>query len=113
MFERKYEDLKAKYKEIYLLRNELFFKIFDDSGKAFEPDFVLYIGNKENEMPTLCQIFIEPKGDHLIDKDKWKEEFMKQIKQDNITLGKYKVTAVPKFYTKSKENEFETEFENL
>ncbi len=64
---------------IYLVRNEKHFKLYNFSdGKAFEPDFVLFLLDIEAKFLT-CQVFIEPKGKYLKEHDKWKEEFLKQI----------------------------------
>jgi len=62
-------------KEFFLLRNEQDFKIFNQEGRAFEPDFVLFL-LLENSDVKICQVFIEPKGEHLEEKDKWKEELL-------------------------------------
>ena len=73
-------ELKKKYKEIYLLRNEGAFEIFDfEDGRPFEPDFVLFMRKKDDDVPLLCQFFIEPKGGHLADGERWKEEFLQAM----------------------------------
>ena len=61
------------------------------------------------------QIFIEPKGKHLKEHDKWKQVFLKEISEkykgktlDFITLRKtqkYRLVGVP-FYNNEDENEF-------
>ena len=74
--------LKEKYDEIYLIRNEKDIKIYSfDTGQAFEPDFLLFLRIKgpTNKYDNL-QLFIEPKGDGLLKQDKWKNDFLKQIK---------------------------------
>jgi len=72
-----YKKLQAKYKNIYLVRNEGHFKLYSfDRGKAFEPDFVLFLTEKKNNISVYYQVFLEPKGDHLFEHDKWKEEFL-------------------------------------
>lgn len=38
MFARKYEAIRAKYKDVFLVRNEQALKIYDEKGRAFEPD---------------------------------------------------------------------------
>ena len=72
-------NLEAKYEKIYLLRNEEVYKIYNfDDGRGFQPDFLLFLKSKEK--PSLqYQIFIEPKGDHLLEHDKWKEKFLEEI----------------------------------
>ena len=75
------EELKQKWTDIYLLRNEKAFTIYSfDGGRAFEPDFVLLANDKKTGNVS-WQIFIEPKGGQLLAKDKWKEDFLKEIKE--------------------------------
>ena len=75
------DKLKEKYDGIYLVRNEKHFKIYSfDNGQAFEPDFVLFLREK-NGNTLIRQIFIEPKGKYLQPHEKWKEDFLKQIKE--------------------------------
>ena len=63
MFGRQMQKLRAKYKQIYLLRNEGFFAIYNFiDGRAFQPDFVLFLMEKNNEILTY-QLFIEPKSE--------------------------------------------------
>ncbi len=70
-------NLQNKYKEVYLLRNEEQYKIFDfKTGQGFQPDFILFL--KETQK-LYYQIFIEPKGDMLLNTDKWKNDFLKEI----------------------------------
>ncbi len=114
MFSRRFESLNLKFKDIYLLRNERVIKIYDSIGRAFEPDFILFC--KEIDKAELTyQVFIEPKGSHLIAHDKWKEYFLKQIRDEKITIridtDNYLITGVP-FYNYSNENEFKRSLEN-
>ena len=55
------------------------------------------------------QVFIEPKGNHLVSHDKWKEEFLKEIREEKKTIkyytDNYLITGVP-FYNNDNENEF-------
>jgi len=61
------------------------------------------------------QVFIEPKGKHLKEHDKWKEDFLKQVteKFEGKTLKfetqgkthKYRLIGVP-FYNNEDENRF-------
>ncbi|MBU4495384.1 MAG: type III deoxyribonuclease, partial [Acidobacteria bacterium] len=115
MLDRQMETLKEKYDGIYLVRNERHFKIYSFSdGQAFEPDFVLYLHEKNGDMLTY-QIFIEPKGKHLKEYDKWKQEFLKEVteKFKGKTLEfktqqrtqKYRLVGVP-FYNNEDENKF-------
>ena len=113
MFARRFEKLEKKFKDIYLIRNEREIKIIDKLGRAFEPDFVLFCKQKTGEELTY-QVFIEPKGNHLKAHDKWKEEFLKEIRDEKKTLkidsDKYLITGVP-FYNNENENEFKETLE--
>jgi len=72
-----YKKLQVKYKDIYLVRNEGHFKLYNfDDGRAFEPDFVLFLTEKKNDNSIYYQVFLEPKGEHLFEHDKWKEFFL-------------------------------------
>lgn len=71
------ENLKKEYKEVYLLRNEEQYKIFDfQTGQGFQPDFILFLKQTQK---LFYQVFIEPKGDNLLLQDKWKDDFLKEI----------------------------------
>ena len=81
-------NLEKKYKEIYLLRNEEIYKIYDfKQGRGFQPDFILFLKTKEKHEVGIAktelyyQIFIEPKGDNLLENDKWKEQFLEEISE--------------------------------
>lgn len=115
MLERQMNTLQEKYDGIYLVRNERHFKIYSFSdGQAFEPDFVLFLREKNGNIMTY-QIFIEPKGKYLKEHDKWKQTFLKEIteKFKGNTLEfktqsktqKYRLVGVP-FYNNEDENKF-------
>jgi type III restriction enzyme len=111
--------LEDKYDEVYLVRNEKHFKIYNfDDGQAFEPDFVLFlIGNGENP-DVHYQIFIEPKGDHLIKNDEWKEKFLLRLneehKLDQLWKGKdYIIWGMPFYNENNRSRKFEEEFDNV
>lgn len=114
MFARKFESLEQKFKNIFLIRNEREIKIIDKLGRAFEPDFILFCKQKKGKELTY-QVFIEPKGAHLIANDKWKEEFLKQIREEEKTIkihsDNYVITGVP-FYNNANENEFKKTLED-
>jgi type III restriction enzyme len=113
MFARRFEHLEKKFTNIYLIRNERELKIFDKLGRAFEPDFILFCKQKDGEELTY-QVFIEPKGAHLVANDKWKEDFLKEIREEKKTIkidtDKYLITGVP-FYNNANENEFKETLE--
>ena len=111
-----FDEIKKKYNEIYLVRNEQELKIYNEDGQPFEPDFLLFCKDKSGDEINF-QIFIEPKGDGYIANDKWKEEFLKKIFNYRITKNlsseSFLITAISKFYNKNSENEFKKEFEDL
>ena len=104
-------ELDETYEDIYLLRNERHFALYNFSdGRAFEPDFVLFLGKTNGESLTY-QLFIEPKGKHLEDQDRWKEDFLKEIcvERHNRILtenSKFRIIGVPTFYNSERENDF-------
>ena len=70
------KQLKEKYNEVYLIRNERKIKIVEiDGTRGFMPDFLLYLQDEN----CTYQIFLEPKGDHLRVQDKWKEDFLSSL----------------------------------
>ena len=117
-------NLEEKYDEVYLLRNEEVYKIYDfKQGRGFEPDFLLFLKGKKGNL--YYQIFIEPKGSQFTDKEGgfkdskegWKEEFLQQItnKYSNGDLLKaesikYKLIGLPLF-NKREENAFSKVFD--
>lgn len=111
MFARRYAVISARYKDVYLVRNEQTLKIFDEKGRAFEPDFLLFCRPQQDEQCVL-QIFIEPKGEQLLLKDKWKEDFLKQLRDQSgnnilqIDTDRYIITGVP-FYNSKNEKFFD------
>jgi len=108
MFARRFENLEKSFENIYLIRNEREVKIIDKLGRGFEPDFVLFCKQKSGNELTY-QVFIEPKGNHLKAHDKWKEDFLNEIRSKKMTIeidsDNYLITGVP-FYNNENENEF-------
>ena len=115
LFARRYENFTKKYEDIYVIRNEKVVKIIDRQGRGFEPDFLLYLRDR-NSVHMVYQIFIEPKGNHLVGKDKWKEDFLKEMQGNGLSLkidtDNYLITGVP-FYNEGNENEFREQLEKL
>jgi type III restriction enzyme len=108
-FARKFEQLGEKYENIYIIRNEREIKIHDSQGRTFEPDFLLFAKQKSEENLTF-QVFVEPKGKHLIKEDAWKQDFLEAIRANNKTIefntDFYRITALP-FYNSNDEKGFE------
>lgn len=109
LFARKFEQLGEKYENIYIIRNEREIKVYDSQGRAFEPDFLLFAKQKNEENLTF-QVFIEPKGKQLIKEDAWKQDFLTEIRANNKTIefntDFYRITALP-FYNSTDEKGFE------
>lgn len=130
-------DLKAKYRDIKLIRNEKAFEIYSfdkrRNGQKFEPDFLLLLQDEK----CFYQIFCEPKGDWTKDSvegfenssEKWKNEFLnaitqftneEKIKLQDINEEKlelyenscYKLYGLP-FYNQEMEGEFREEFKAI
>jgi len=114
LFARKFESLQQRYEDIYILRNERELAIYDKQGRRFEPDFLLFCKQKEENIAY--QVFIEPKGKHLIAHDQWKAEFLNEIAENKavfeIHSDKYLLTAVP-FYNYENENEFNSKLKEV
>lgn len=108
--------LEEKYDEIFLVRNEKDVKIYSfETGQSFEPDYLLFlrIKGKTNKYDNL-QLFIEPKGDDLLIQEKWKNDFLKQIKtMADITwctrTDNFFVWGIP-FYNENTHQEFDSAF---
>lgn len=112
-----------RFKEIYLVRNEQHFKLYDfEDGQIFSPDFVLFMKAKNGKEITY-QIFIEPKGPQFkgddgtfeTGKEAWKQRFLEKIKEnvriEDLTKFENKGFRLMglRFYNKENENEFEEE----
>ncbi len=116
------EKLRKKYSDIALLRNERFFQIFDfDEGRAFEPDFVLLLKEKNHKI-KIYQVFIEPKGEVFAKAEPWKEKFLTEIEskyklkyQKDIIMEienkEFKLVSLP-FYNDELKRDFEEALEN-
>ena len=66
---------------------------------------------KKNGASLSYQLFIEPKGEHLAENDRWKEKFLEDIRAKYHSRiltenSKYRVIGVPSFYHERYENQF-------
>jgi type III restriction enzyme len=116
-------NLKSQYEEVYLLRNEEVYKIYDfEKGRGFQPDFLLFL--RHNKQKLYYQVFIEPKGSQFADKngifaeskEAWKENFLKEITKRysdkevlKIENNRYKLIGLPLFNERTK-TDFDNEF---
>ena len=111
MLDRWIQESTKTYEDIYLIRNEGHFSIYNFSdGSPFQPDFVLFLRQKNGESVSY-QLFIEPKGEHLAETDRWKEKFLREIRAEFHSKiltenSKYRVIGVPSFYHERYENQF-------
>ncbi len=126
-------NLEQKYQEIYLLRNEEVYKIYDfEQGRGFMPDFILFLKTKDKKevkngfkSELYYQIFIEPKGNEYIGeggtfktgKEGWKEQFLEEISKkygfEKIIKAEnpnYRLVGLP-FFNKDHNSNFRKEYE--
>lgn len=117
--DKRYKELSKCYSAVYLIRNEKHFKIYAfDDGRPFEPDFILYLIGKEKTDTMHYQVFIEPKGAHLLKADEWKEKFLVSIKeqfniQQLFSNKKHIVWGLPFYNNTERMPEFEQAFDAL
>lgn len=89
------ETLREQYEDVYLIRmdenmhressknEKLKLHQFDAHPKTihlegFQPDFILYLKNTDYFM----QVFIEPKGGNLLEREQWKEDLLQYINEN-------------------------------
>lgn len=115
LFDAYFQQMKRKYNDIYLVRNERQLKITNSKGQTFEPDFLLFCKPLRGKGVTY-QIFIEPKGKGYVEQDRWKENFLEALRRKKtvikIDAGKYQILGLP-FYTGDNRVKFECAFVNL
>lgn len=109
------EELKEKYKEVYLIRNERKVKIVEINGaRGFMPDFLLYLQGED----YTYQVFLEPKGGHLQLEDQWKEDFLMSLSENEdieVLSENEEVRLLGiKFFSNDKDQkiDFRTDFKN-
>ncbi|MBN2693393.1 DEAD/DEAH box helicase family protein [bacterium] len=125
-------NLENKYKEIYILRNEEVYKIYDfEQGRGFQPDFILFLKTKNKQRvdnidrEIYYQIFIEPKGNEFIGddgtfktgKEGWKEKFLEEITEkygfEKVIKAEnpnYRLIGLP-FFNKNNNMSFNNQFQ--
>ena len=116
-------DLKQKFDGLYLIRNELQACIYSfDDGAKFEPDYVLILTKNQDQGSKkslyVC-MFIEPKGEHLLQKDSWKNKLLLDLEQRGIPVVKftddneYLIWGAPLYNESTTKAEFKTYFDEL
>lgn len=113
------QELQKKYEDVKLIRNEGQASIYSfDGGRRFEPDFLLYLKNK-NGNNEYMQLFIEPKGAHLLLQDSWKEKFLLELNGYSFSIEKYddrvsySVWGLHFFSSPDRDRVFASDFERL
>jgi methylase len=112
--------LKKIYSRIFLVRNEREFHIYSfKDGERFEPDYVLFLQKDKTDGYEQMQIFIEPKGTHLLEKDAWKEDFLLQLRKEAVPVkmfaddNNYKIWGFHFFNRDNRLADFGGEFTQL
>ena len=114
------ETLRSKYDKVYLLRNERQIHLYSfDGGERFEPDYILYLCKNRADSVEQLIVFVEPKGTHLIDSDKWKEDFLLELKEKSVPTvtfvddNKYRIWGFHFFNTECRSVEFNMDMGTL
>lgn len=112
--------LKMQYDKVFLVRNERQLHIYSfNGGERFEPDYLLFLHKQNAEGYDQLQVFIEPKGTHLIENDKWKEDFLLEIENQSIATktfvddNEYRIWGYHFFNRDVRMNEFDADMERL
>ena len=79
---------------------------------------MLYLVGKDEKDTMHYQVFIEPKGSHLLLADKWKEDFLVSIKNNQkieqlFSNRQYVVWGMPFFNQQNRLPEFDKAFQEL
>lgn len=108
-------ELREKYSEIYLIRNERIpeFAIYSfETGERFEPDFLLFLRQSSASGFDVQQVFVEPKGSHLLQADSWKEEFLLELEEAALPIktyvdnNEYRIIGMPFYNEEFRSEEF-------
>ncbi len=85
------DEFKKKYNNVYLIRNEEtianwklheFESVDTKHYEGYMPDFILVLDNGK----VMYQVYIEPKGEQLLEKDEWKERLLESIRPEKIDI---------------------------
>lgn len=117
------ENLKQKFQDVYLIRNEIQACIYSfEDGSKFEPDYVLIMKKKQENKTKknlyIC-MFAEPKGEHLLEKDSWKNSLLLDLKEQGIPVVKfvddneYRIWGSPLYNESNTKEDFKKYFDEL
>lgn len=119
-FKRYAQQLQNKYDKVFLVRNERHMHIYSfASGERFEPDYLLFLHIKKTDGYEQYQIFIEPKGEHLLATDKWKEDFLLELEANAIPVkvftddNRYRIWGFHFYNHTERMSEFDTDFARI
>ena len=90
-----------------------------DGGERFEPDYLLFLHKNNSDGYEQLQVFIEPKGTHLVENDKWKEDFLLEIEDKAIATkifvddNKYRIWGFHFFNTDVRMSDFTDDMNRL
>lgn len=119
-FASRVKDLQKEYENVYLVRNERQLAIYSfDGGERFEPDYIMILRKAKADGYEQYQIFVEPKGSHLLDTDKWKQDFLLQLQALGVPVktlindANYRIIGLPFFNREFGMNEFSKAFERV
>ena len=112
--------MRRKYEKVYLIRNERQLVLYSfDAGERFEPDYLLILCKRNATGYDQYQVFVEPKGSHLLLQDQWKEDFLLQIQARGIPTktfvddNQYHVWGLPFFNNDNRMDAFSESFNRL
>ncbi len=112
--------LKMQYDKVFLVRNERQLHIYSfNGGERFEPDYLLFLHKQRGGGYEQLQVFIEPKGTHLVENDKWKEDFLLEIENKAVATkifvddNRYRIWGYHFFNRDVRMNEFAADMERL
>lgn len=109
------------YQKVVLIRNERMFHLYSfEEGKRFEPDYVLILQRETDGGLEQIQVLIEPKGNHLLAEDAWKEAFLLSLEQNSVAVGgeedgcvRHRIVGLHFFNENTRKREFDQDLENL
>lgn len=109
------------YQKVVLIRNERMFHLYSfEEGKRFEPDYVLILQRETDGGLEQIQVLIEPKGNHLLAEDAWKEAFLLSLEQNSVAVGgeedgcvRHRIVGLHFFNEDTRKREFDQDLENL
>lgn len=103
-FSTRVDEIAKHFDLFVVLRNEGQFAIYDSDGAPFQPDFLLLLHEAKGDNYLQYQVFIEPKGEHLVKTDRWKEDLLLRLEREAkpvlrfVDDNDYTIWGLP-FYT--------------